>query len=235
MTDSQTRIPAARRWPQIYAFSRGAVLLFATLTGIAMLIYPGGTLRNPSTRGYLFFQNFLSDLGTTVTWGGHRNAYGSSLFVLSVVFIVLAVVPCFRSFIKLYSSPASRKWTRAATVTAVCAAIGFIGVALTPTDRFFGIHFRGVLVAFEGTLLTALFFSFATARNARFPRRVAAAWFVMTLLLAMYIVVLTWGPPPQTDHGLVVQVTAQKITVAGVLVIVAYQTYEAERVVVSDQ
>jgi hypothetical protein len=225
VTDDRTR-------PQIYKFTRWAVWSFATATAIAMFIYPGGTLRNPSTRGYSFFQNFLSDLGTTVTWGGHPNTYGSSLFVLSVVCVVLAVIPCFRSFIKLYSSPASRKWTRAATVTAVCAAIGFIAVALTPTDRFFGIHFRGVLVAFESTLLTSLFFSFATARDSRFPKRVAGAWFLMTLMLATYLVVLTWGPAAQTDHGLVVQVTAQKITVAGVLLIVAYQTYEAERVVV---
>ena len=55
------------------------------------LSYPGGMLRDESTRGYSFTYNFLSDLGTTVAFNYQRNVTGAALFAVSVVIGVLTL------------------------------------------------------------------------------------------------------------------------------------------------
>jgi len=67
----------------IFTLARWASIASVALAGIAMLLYPGGTLHDPSTTGYSFFQNFLSDLGGTVAWGGQPNYLSAFLFVTS--------------------------------------------------------------------------------------------------------------------------------------------------------
>jgi hypothetical protein len=56
---------------------RAAMLIYASvqfllLTAIAMLVYPGGAVYEPDASRYLFFRNFFSDLGATVTPSGRR-------------------------------------------------------------------------------------------------------------------------------------------------------------------
>ena len=47
------------------------IFLFVVLNFISMLIYPGGTIIEPDTKGYSFFYNFLSNLGVnSKKWWG---------------------------------------------------------------------------------------------------------------------------------------------------------------------
>jgi hypothetical protein len=57
---------------------RAVVLIYASvqfllLTAIAMLVYPGGAVYEPDASRYLFFRNFFSDLGATITPSGRPN------------------------------------------------------------------------------------------------------------------------------------------------------------------
>jgi hypothetical protein len=45
-----------------------AAAQFIVLTAIAMAVYPGGAVYRRGSDGYLFFQNFFSDLGATSTY-----------------------------------------------------------------------------------------------------------------------------------------------------------------------
>jgi hypothetical protein len=215
----------------IFRLTRWAVLWFIVSTGFAMLVYPGGTRRNPSAGGYLFFRNFLSDLGTTVTWGGHPNPIGAPVFIIAEVLTALAIIACFVGLVRLLSSSQdSRSWARAAGTAGIVAAAGFISAALIPVDLNARIHRQAVQLAFRAILLSSLLFTVAAARDIRFPRRASGVWLLLTLLLMGYIAILEWGPRLRTDHGLLVQVTAQKFIVIAVLLGLAYQSYEAERV-----
>jgi hypothetical protein len=78
---------------------------------MAMLLYPGGTIRDPSTSGYSFFQNFLSDLGRTVAWGGQPNYRSAFLFVTSFVILALALAGSFVVFIRLFSSSRNARYS----------------------------------------------------------------------------------------------------------------------------
>ena len=61
-----------------------------------------------------------------------------------------------------------------------------------------------------------------------FPRRVAVVWGLLTVALAAYVVVLTWGPGLTTPEGLVTQVTAQKIIAIVSMSTFVYLSFEVE-------
>ena len=110
----------------LFARVRAAAGVAAVLAVASMLAYPGGTPRDPSTRGYSLTHNFLSDLGTTVAYGGARNYLGATLFVLSLVLCVAGFGACLVGLTRLYAvTPAARGFVRAAAVVGamVCAPL----------------------------------------------------------------------------------------------------------------
>jgi hypothetical protein len=44
-------------------------IVYAVSNLLAMLLYPGGTSFDKDVKGYLFFENFFSDLGMVRTYG----------------------------------------------------------------------------------------------------------------------------------------------------------------------
>jgi hypothetical protein len=215
----------------VFRSTRWALLCFMALNAVAMFIYPGGTFRDPSTRSYSFFQNFLSDLAMTVTWGGHPNYFGASLIITGDLATTLVLLACGVAFATvLSSSESARHWARAAGVAGTLSCVGLIVAALAPADRFLALHIQSALLAFRAIPVASLLFTVATIRDVRFPRRSSGAFLLLTILMAAYVVIIEWGPRPNTDRGLIIQVTAQKISVVAVLLVFAYGSWEAERV-----
>lgn len=218
--------------PTVFRSTRWVVLAFVLLSALFTLAYPGGTFRDPASQAYRFSENFMSDLGMTVTWGGHPNQLAAGLFIAAEIVTALTLVACFGALVVVHSSSVpARNWARAAAVGGVASAAGFIGAAVVPADRALGIHIQLALLGFRAILAASLCFTLASKRDPRFPRRSWTAWLALTVLLAAYVAVLEWGPTPRTGHrGLVVQVVGQKIALMGMLLCFAYQSYEGERV-----
>ena len=63
-----------------------ALGLFIVFNLVAMFLYPGSTYLNSLSSGYSFTQNFLSDLGRTLTFSGEVNFLSSLLFNMSLIF-----------------------------------------------------------------------------------------------------------------------------------------------------
>jgi len=216
----------------VFAIGRRAAAVAAVLAGIAMLIYPGGTLRDHSTRGYSLTHNFLSDLGSTVTFGGQPNSLDALLFVSSLVIVVLGVGACLAGFVRLFAEDAAtRNLARGTAVVGAFVCASFLGVAFTPEDRFMALHVQFTLWAFRAFPLVPLLLAVATARDARFPRRTTVAWLSLALLGVAYAGDLQWGPTLSTSGGLVFQVVAQKIVAVAAVTVIAYESYEADRAV----
>jgi hypothetical membrane protein len=188
----------------------------------AGLRYPGGTPLNPATVGYSMPQNFLSDLGMTVAYNGQPNRMGAAFFVGSLFVLVVGLGSCLLAIVRLqWSDVASRRWARAATACALLACAGFVGVAFTPENRVMALHVSFTFWAWRFVSLGAGLMAVAAFRSVVFPRRVALIWTVVTILLASYVALITWGPRVATPSGLLVQVVAQKAaTVILVLAIV---------------
>jgi hypothetical protein len=227
---SRRRIRGDMARSSIFKLTRWSVLSFVLLTGAAMLIYPGGTLRNPSTRGYSFFENFLSHLGLTIASNGEPNRMGAALFATGLGVLSLSLGACFVALVSLYSPSRSQgNLARAAGFAGLVSCISLLIVALTPGNLFPSLHIRFGLLAFHSFPLAALLFTIVTAREPRFSRRAVVGWLFLTVVLAANVVVLNWGPALDTDAGLVVQVTAQKITFLALLLTFFSESYEAQR------
>src|SRR3954469_1489774 len=80
----------------------------------SMGAYRGGTTHDRAVVGYSFLHNFLSDLGMTVAYDGRPNRLGPTLFVVSLTTLAIGLGAATAGFIRIYSSPASRRLARAA-------------------------------------------------------------------------------------------------------------------------
>ncbi len=215
-----------------FRWSRRAASFAGVGTVVAMLVYPGGTYRDHSTSGYQFFHNFLSDLGATVAYNGQPNRVGALLFVVSLVALVVGMGAMLVSLARTYSRSASAVWfARLAAVAGALVCAFFIGVAATPENHFMPIHVLFTKLAFRTFPAVPLFLGLAARRNPALPPRVSVAWVAMIVLLVSYVLVLDFGPRSSTPTGLVVQVTAQKIVSIGAVLLLVYQSFQAERLV----
>jgi hypothetical protein len=201
------------------------------LASVAALLYPGGTVRNPSTSGYSLFGNSLSDLGSTIAWNGQSNYYGARFFTSGLGLLAIACAGTFFVLVRAYSSPPiTHRLAGAACVLGILACASLIGAANTPEDRNSLLHGRFTLLACGAFLVATLLFALATALNDRFPRRVPIGWLTLTFLLLTWLLV---GPLRLIhDPGLTITISGQKILGIALLAILALESYEAERIII---
>jgi len=218
----------------VFKLTRQAGIAAALLIGVAMLLYPGGTFRNPSTSGYSFFQNSLSDLGSTIAWRGRPNPTGALFFAAGSAIAALAGIGCFVTLVRVYATSRSARYpARAAGAAGVISCVGLIGAALMPQDRFPALHGQLSLLAALACPVASLLLASTSFRDRRFPRRVAGGWLLLAIVLISWVSIMQWGPAPTTDEWLTIPVTMQKIVAVAIVVVFSYEMYEADRVVAS--
>ena len=200
------------------------------LTIVAGIRYPGGTFQDRSTRGYSFFENFLSDLGMTVAHNGESNRLGAILFVVGLLVLVVGLGGSLVGFVRLHSAaPESRPFARLAGVIGLVVCVCFAGVALTPENRLLGLHIFFTRMAWRLFVLVPPLLFAASLRSGSVPRGVRSAWLFLTVMLAGYVWVLDFGPRVSAPGGLVTQVTAQKIIAISAILSFVYLSVVAER------
>lgn len=200
-----------------------ASALFVVLTVAAMLAYPGGALYDHGSHGYLFFQNFFSDLGATKTYAGHSNTTSHVLFIIALVGVGVATI-AFSTTWRVIADRrgAGRGFGGVAQAAAIVSGLGFIGVAITPWDRVLDAHNAFVKLAFGVLLVFILCLLSLQLRNG-WPTAFVAANVAYVIVLAVYVLILFVGPGLGTRSGLEFQVAAQKVIVYGSILNIAVQ------------
>lgn len=121
-----------RFWRWGNAIACLGVLQFLVFATLAMNAYPGGTRDDAHTDGYLFFENYLSDLGRTQAWSGDDNTASALRFNTSIIVLGATLVPF---FVFLPTHAPDRRFTLAAAACfGVISAIALIGLGRTPYD-----------------------------------------------------------------------------------------------------
>lgn len=201
---------------------------FIVLTSVAMVIYPGGTWRDPTTRGYRFSRNFFSDLGMTVAHNGAPNTPSLVLFVLALALggaglaLFFLLVPRFfrrDGWVKVLAGGGS--------LLGVVAGLSFIGIALTPANLYKDAHILMVNVAFRAFPAAVGCYVVAILWEPAYPNRFLWSFGALGGLLLLYLVLLTQGPPVEQAGGLVIQAVGQKIIVYASLLGIAAQSLAA--------
>ncbi|MBM4456517.1 MAG: hypothetical protein FJ011_01935 [Chloroflexi bacterium] len=204
--------------------------LFVILTIPAMLIYPGGTVNDPTTTSYSFFTNFFSDLGRTVTPAGKPNTTAMLLFTVALTSAGLGLAfffIIFAGFLRL--SKLGRGLLVIAALFGVASGVCFVGVAFTSANLYRSLHGEFVRWAFYLFLAAVLFCIPATLLAPAYPRRLALVFVAFALLLAGYIILLTTGPKASTPQGLLIQATGQKVIAYASVLTVLIQALGAQR------
>lgn len=211
--------------------ARRIVVLATACAAGAMLRYPGGTALDASTRGYSLSYNFLSDLGMTVVYNREPNRLGATLFVLSLLLLIVGLGSAVVSIVRYLSTDsAGRRWAQLAGISALMACVAFTGVAVTPENRVMALHVSFTEWAWRIVPAISLFLALASRTRAALRRRAAPAWFVAALLLASYAALLSWGPSVGEPAGLLVQVIAQKTAAVVLIATLLFAAREVDRV-----
>jgi hypothetical protein len=202
----------------VFRVTIAVCILFFLLTFIAMLLYQGGTMTDPSLQGYSFFSNFLSDLGRISTPSGQPNIIPRALFTVALSMGALGIAMFFVALTQFFPGSGivpllSRLGAICGTVTSIC----FIGVALVPLDLSSPVHYvflDAALISFLCAFLL-LFLSILLKRS--FPRRVVWVFGAFAIVLAGYtlflLYLLFFGPQNGTPAWEMLQATGQKIIV----------------------
>ena len=203
---------------------------FVVLTLLAMLLYPGGTMADPSTQRYSFFHNFFSDLGRTRTPGGEPNTLSFFLFAVALTLVGAGLVLFSLAGLRLFAaSRASRVLSWVGCACGVVSGLGYVGVACAPYDRWLAIHAWFVLLAFEAFLPSVLAFMSAIFLTKGYPRRYAFLYLAFAALLAGYVVLLRAGPSLKSDEGLMIQAAGQKVIVYASIGCISLQAWGARK------
>jgi hypothetical membrane protein len=214
----------------IWTLVRAAILWFVVCAGAGMALYPGGTRLDRDTSGYSFTQNAFSDLGRTVARNGEPNMASATLFVLGLTLAGLGLAAFFVALLPLVTNHSrARGVAWCACLAGIVAGAAYVAVAWMPANRLPFEHVMAQNWAFRSFLVASVLLGFVTARSAIFSFRTAAGWWMFGVLLLAFILIGIFGPSRRTEAGLVIQVMAQKVIVFSALVIVAFQSYEAQR------
>ena len=205
--------------------TRLAMLWYVACTGASILAYPGGTPSDPSTHGYSLLHSPLSTLGRTVAWNGQSNSLGAALFVIGLTPAGAALVLFFLTVLPLFDAPKTSIWlARIGCSAGIVAGLAYVIVAWAPTDLHPRLHGLSNLLAWRACLVASVLLGAATAWSPAFSRRAVAGWLSFAALLGVFIVIVNVAPRGP------IQVVAQKVIVLSTLLVVVFESYEAERV-----
>jgi hypothetical protein len=208
-----------------------ATLIFIVFTIAAMLIYPGGTFENPGATRHIFFKNFFSDLGRTVTPDGQTNMLAAALFFLALSFAGVGLILFFVAMPGLIRGPVIGKVSSImGSAAGLVAGFSFIGVAFAPVDLYSAAHTDFVQIAFVSFFVATLFYIPAIFLDKAYPNRYGFVFMAFAAILGGYIWLLFNGPNLATVKGLVIQVTGQKVVIYSAIISVLIQAYGAEKV-----
>jgi hypothetical membrane protein len=218
-----------------FLFTMFACAQFVILTAVAMLFYPGGTFANSATKGYSFFRNFFSDLGRTQTQSGASNTVSAILFLIALTLAGLGLALFFLAMPRLFrQARPARLLSRLGSAAGLVSGLAFVGVAWAPVNLIGWLHRLFVQVAFLAFFLAVLFYIGAMLRTPAYPRRYARVCGAFLLLLAVYLVLLFFGPALLSANGLVIHATGQKIIVYAALTAAFTLSDGARRLIAAD-
>ena len=223
----------------IAIFPRYSMIFFIVCVSMAMYFYSGGIYHmvietggsscpgsscidiNHHTKSYSFSKNFLSDLGRTISHGGHNNFHSSLLFNMALSFGGITYILFYVYLGNLFRG---NKIAMLGSITGVSGAICFIGVAFTPADLFLPPHIMFNLWIFRFFLIATVCYSWIIYKSKRIDNKYLIGNAIFIASLIFYILVLMFGPTPREPGGLEFQAISQKFIMFNFLASIIVQT-----------
>ena len=209
------------------------ILLFVILNFISMVVYPGGTIIEPDTKGYSFFYNFLSNLGEWVAKNGEDNVVSAYLFNSSMLILAISYGLFYFMFLKIQFRISDNNIIKTLLmVTILLSLISFVLVAVFPSESpTFNLHIFFVKAAFRLLFVHSLIQVYNLFDSQVFGNKIRTVSSVFSFVLFLFILVMEFGPSPfENNRSLFIQVTSQKLIVFSIIVYFYFQVKEALKV-----
>jgi len=204
-------------------------LQFVLLTGIAMMFfYKGGTYIDPSPLGYIFWQNYFSDLGRTVAHSGIPNTTSFLLFTIALSLWGITQIPFYITFPILFKNyPKFRKMSISGSIFGIISGISYVGIAFTPSDLTGSLHELFVVIGFSFVFFSIILYSYVIFKNDNYPNFYAIILTISAFILSVYFLFLFFTPNSQTPEGLLIYAVGQKFMIYTLLICNIIQGYGA--------
>ena len=181
-------------------------LLFTLLLFIAMFFYAGGTMDNPSTPGYSFWGNTISDLGRVYTYNGGFNIISMILFTIALASIAILSIPLYFVFPKLFSTKSLESiCAKVGSILGFIAAIGWIGIIFTPADIANGPHWLFAYVIYIALFFSSALYTISLFLNQKISKVYAVIFIIYCIILFGALMTIVIGTPVARVYLVVAQ------------------------------
>ena len=173
----------------IFQFPLIAIGVFVLLLVFAIQLYPGGTVEKSDTVGYIFSENFISDLGRTVTHSGNGNLLSFINFMIAFGILTFAFFTYFYGnytfFKKKYSPPGNM--FKLGTFFGLCTSLCLLGIALTPADINLKDHIIFAEFLFRFLFGSTLLLAISFYKMDSSTQRLSLGYLLIALATGVYI------------------------------------------------
>ena len=205
------------------------ISIFSLLCLISMILYPGGTIIDSSTVGYLFFYNFLSNLGEWTAKNGDPNFYSAILFNISMIVLAVSYSIFYYNFLMIVIKKSKNAILKLLLISSISISlIGFVCVALFSSDpETFELHILFVKIGFYSLFFHCLIQTIFIKSIDEFSNILYNVSLVFSVILFLFVLIMEFGPNPfENNQSLFVQVTSQKVIVFSILSYYFFQVRE---------
>jgi len=204
--------------------------LFIIFNIIAMFFYPGSTFLNDSSLGYSFTENFLSDLGRTITFSGALNFVSSQFFNMSLILAGCVFSFFYFNVSKLFIESNQRLLALVGSFFGILGALSLIGVGITPSDLYLDLHIIFSTWLFRFFFLASIFYSIVIYRHNQYENKYACGYLIFAFSILLYVLVSEFGPDPKISlFALTFQVVSQKMILLILMTSIYIQTLGLKR------
>lgn len=185
---------------------------------------------DPTTAGYSFTHNFLSNLGMISSESGQPNWVSAILFFIALGMAGAALVIFFILFRRFFlGTRLQAVLSLVGSTLGVLAGISFMGIAFAPADIARPAHILFVMWAFRLFPLAVLCYVPVMFMDKQYSKLYAWVFTVFCLMLIGYYLLLTNGPSLTSPQGLVIQVVGQKVIAYASILSIGLQSIGAYR------
>jgi len=156
---------------------------------LAMLFYAGGTQMDPSTSGYSFWFNTISDSGRFIAHNGEPNLI--SFIFLSIGWAILGItwIPFFIVFPRVFEEGTrEKKLSEKASYLGISTSIAHIAVVLSPVDVFFVAHYLIAFIMYLALLSTMILYSLTIKQSEKISQKYISSFIIFTGLFFLYVI-----------------------------------------------
>ncbi len=162
--------------------------------GLAIHHYPGGSFGDPTTEGFSFFYNAISDLGRFIATNGEPNTASRVLSIIAINIVSICSILYF-SFIWIYfQDRKATKWlSLIGSVNGVACSICYILLSYAAADAVYPYH-KNLLTIFPAFFfISVVFYMIVFYMNKDFPRINADSYAVLIAAAVAFIITLIVG------------------------------------------